>query len=83
MLALFYIQTGVSRNALKQYFGNLVERGYPNRRGAGRGVWYERRRSGVKAKPAVRRKAAHRDANEAIVAPAVVVRSKIVPRAVW
>lgn len=33
--------TGVSRNTLKQHFRNLVERGYLNQHGGGRGVWYE------------------------------------------
>jgi Fic family protein len=33
--------TGASRNTLKQHFRNLVERGYLNQHGAGRGVWYE------------------------------------------
>jgi len=33
--------TGASRNTLKQHFRNLVERGYLNQRGSGRGVWYE------------------------------------------
>ncbi|MGE4369637.1 MAG: Fic family protein [Burkholderiaceae bacterium] len=33
--------TGVSRNTLKVHFRNLVERGYLNQQGRGRGVWYE------------------------------------------
>ena len=33
--------TGVSRNTLKQHFRNLVEHGYLNQQGRGRGVWYE------------------------------------------
>lgn len=33
--------TGVSRNTLKVHFRNLVERGYLNQQGSGRGVWYE------------------------------------------
>jgi Fic family protein len=33
--------TGASRNTLKQHFRALVERGYLNRHGSGRGVWYE------------------------------------------
>jgi len=33
--------TGVSRNTLKQHFRNLVEHGYLNQQGSGRGVWYE------------------------------------------
>ncbi len=32
---------GVSRNTLKQHFRALVERGYLNQHGNGRGVWYE------------------------------------------
>jgi Fic family protein len=32
--------TGASRNTLKQHFRNLVERGYLNQQGSGRGVWY-------------------------------------------
>ncbi len=35
--------TGVSRNTLKQHFRALVERGYLNQHGSGRGVWYELR----------------------------------------
>ena len=35
--------TGASRNTLKQHFRALVERGYLNRHGSGRGVWYELR----------------------------------------
>lgn len=35
--------TGVSRNTLKLHFRVLVERGHLNRRGSGRGVWYELR----------------------------------------
>lgn len=35
--------TGASRNTLKQHFRSLVERGYLNRHGGGRGVWYELR----------------------------------------
>ena len=35
--------TGVSRNTLKQHFRTLVERGYLNQHGGGRGVWYELR----------------------------------------
>ena len=35
--------TGVSRNTLKQHFRALVERGYLNRHGGGRGAWYELR----------------------------------------
>ena len=35
--------TGASRNTLKQHFRNLVERGYLNQHGSGRGVWYELR----------------------------------------
>lgn len=33
--------TGGSRNTLKVHFRNLVERGYLNQQGSGRGVWYE------------------------------------------
>jgi len=33
--------TGASRNTLKQHFRALVERGYLNQHGSGRGVWYE------------------------------------------
>ena len=33
--------TGASRNTLKQHFRALVEQGHLNRRGSGRGVWYE------------------------------------------
>ena len=32
--------TGASRNTLKQHFRHLVERGYLNQQGSGRGVWY-------------------------------------------
>ena len=32
--------TGASRNTLKQHFRALVERGYLNQHGSGRGVWY-------------------------------------------
>lgn len=35
--------TGASRNTLKQHFRALVEKGHLNRRGGGRGVWYELR----------------------------------------
>ena len=35
--------TGAGRNTLKQHFRALVEHGHLNQRGAGRGVWYERR----------------------------------------
>lgn len=35
--------TGASRNTLKQHFRALVGRGYLNRHGSGRGVWYELR----------------------------------------
>ena len=35
--------TGASRNTLKQHFRTLVERGYLNQHGGGRGVWYELR----------------------------------------
>lgn len=35
--------TAASRNTLKQHFRNLVERGYLNQQGSGRGVWYELR----------------------------------------
>lgn len=35
--------TGASRNTLKQHFRALVERGYLNQHGNGRGVWYELR----------------------------------------
>lgn len=35
--------TGASRNTLKQHFRALVERGYLNQHGSGRGVWYELR----------------------------------------
>ena len=35
--------TGASRNTLKQHFRALVERGYLNQRGRGRGVWYDLR----------------------------------------
>ncbi len=35
--------TGASRNTLKQHFRALVERGYLNQHGGGRGVWYELR----------------------------------------
>jgi len=35
--------TGASRNTLKQHFRVLVERGYLNQHGSGRGVWYELR----------------------------------------
>lgn len=35
--------TGVSRNTLKQHFRALVERGYLNRHGSGRGAWYDLR----------------------------------------
>ena len=35
--------TGASRNTLKQHFRALVERGYLNQQGGGRGVWYELR----------------------------------------
>ena len=35
--------TGASPNTLKQHFRNLVERGYLNQHGSGRGVWYELR----------------------------------------
>jgi len=35
--------TGRSRNTLKQHFRALVKRGYLNRHGGGRGVWYELR----------------------------------------
>jgi Fic family protein len=35
--------TGASRNTLKQHFRALVEHGYLNRHGSGRGVWYELR----------------------------------------
>jgi Fic family protein len=35
--------TGASRNTLKQHFRTLVERGYLNQHGSGRGVWYELR----------------------------------------
>jgi len=35
--------TGASRNTLKQHFRALVERGYLNQYGSGRGVWYELR----------------------------------------
>ncbi len=33
--------TGVNRNTLKLHFRNLVQRGYLNQLGNGRGVWYE------------------------------------------
>jgi Fic family protein len=33
--------TGASRNTLKQHFRALVQRGYLNQHGSGRGVWYE------------------------------------------
>ena len=33
--------TGVSRNTLKRHFVHLVERGYLNPQGSGRGAWYE------------------------------------------
>jgi len=35
--------TGANRNTLKQHFRALVERGYLNQHGSGRGVWYELR----------------------------------------
>jgi Fic family protein len=35
--------TGASRNTLKQHFRALVERGYLNRHGGGRGAWYDLR----------------------------------------
>jgi Fic family protein len=35
--------TGASRNTLKQHFRSLVERGYLNQHGSGRGVWYDLR----------------------------------------
>jgi Fic family protein len=35
--------TGASRNTLKEHFRTLVERGYLNQHGAGRGVWYDLR----------------------------------------
>jgi Fic family protein len=35
--------SGASRNTLKQHLRTLVERGYLNQHGAGRGVWYELR----------------------------------------
>jgi Fic family protein len=35
--------TGASRNALKQHFRALVERGTLNRHGSGRGIWYDLR----------------------------------------
>jgi len=35
--------TEASRNTLKQHFRSLVERGYLNKRGGGRGGWYELR----------------------------------------
>jgi Fic family protein len=35
--------TGASRNTLKQHFRALVQRGYLNRHGRGRGVWYDLR----------------------------------------
>ncbi len=35
--------TGASRNTLKQHLRTLVERGYLNQHGSGRGVWYELR----------------------------------------
>lgn len=35
--------TGSSRNTLKQHFRALVERGYLNQHGKGRGVWYDLR----------------------------------------
>jgi len=35
--------TGASRNTLKQHFRALVERGYLNQHGRGRGVWYDLR----------------------------------------
>ena len=35
--------TSASRNTLKQHFRALVERGYLNQHGSGRGVWYELR----------------------------------------
>jgi predicted HTH transcriptional regulator len=35
--------TGASRNTLKQHFRAMVERGYLNQYGGGRGVWYELR----------------------------------------
>jgi predicted HTH transcriptional regulator len=35
--------TGASRNTLKLHFRALVERGYLNQHGSGRGVWYELR----------------------------------------
>jgi len=33
--------TGASRNTLKQHFRALVQRGYLNQHGSGRGVWYD------------------------------------------
>ena len=33
--------TSSNRNTLKQHFRNLVNRGYLNQKGSGRGVWYE------------------------------------------
>jgi Fic family protein len=35
--------TGANRNTLKQHFRALVERGYLNQHGRGRGVWYDLR----------------------------------------
>jgi Fic family protein len=35
--------TGTSRNTLKQHFRALVDQGYLNKQGGGRGVWYELR----------------------------------------
>jgi Fic family protein len=35
--------TGASRNTLKRHFRAMVERGYLNQHGSGRGVWYELR----------------------------------------
>lgn len=35
--------TGASRNTLKQHFRMLVEKGYLNQHGGGRGAWYELR----------------------------------------
>ena len=35
--------TGASRNTLKQHFRALVDRGYLNQHGSGRGVWYDLR----------------------------------------
>jgi Fic family protein len=35
--------TGASRNTLKQHLRNLVEQGYLNQHGSGRGVWYQLR----------------------------------------